>query len=599
MKTINQDDAKLFRKARRRVGISLAAAYLLLCLYFVALYYILNLPVFGKPPELDFPYMISAVAEILAWMLIFMSLASGNPKNRYLMYGGIIMEMLFTVYIFYMGYSALSGQFAYFAWGLISLIKVYCLYCYGTWLKSSFWCRIYFDKIIEVYTPQPPASVQNAPAAASDRTVRAPDFQSQNAQPLPSIQVTHLSRRKQRKLQELMEEEARARLRAQQAAAAQEQAMAQAREAARQEALRQAAIQEQQERRAREIALQKQLEEQRRQAELEAKRAEEARIAEEKKYAAFTGPSTRELMNSIKVRVVNYPLLAVRLGLVVYGELILFPIFTELFRSMFMSADGQYSFATTGIFTLSIISAAIWTIDIFFLYLRQPASRKVILGSLAAEVLINAFYYFVTLRNIMAGDVIYSSHVYTIFTVVDLARYPLILWAIWPIFTLPVPRARTLDLDKDKDTEEDPYEDLFEGESSVEEAPSLKDALSASYDVVKDRTSVIKDKALQAASEVLESARPAEEKQPDVQTQDPPDTESISEEPADELPVQKDPLASDASEPSSPGSRVLAARSVLQSEENIQTDADPENRTGSQDSARISLKRADRNLPES
>ena len=51
------------------------------------------------------------------------------------------------------------------------------------------------------------------------------------------------------------------------------------------------------------------------------------------------------------------PQLSVRLGIIIYGELILFPILIQIFSNLFASLDMQKVFATKDMFMLCIFTA--------------------------------------------------------------------------------------------------------------------------------------------------------------------------------------------------------------------------------------------------
>lgn len=493
MKSNTQNDAKLIRKARFRVTMAMTGAFILLCAYFIGLYYILNLGIFEKPPGFDMLYMISMVAEILVWLFVFVSMDSGSPKMRYVYYGCEVLEFLWTFYIFYMGYQAATGQLCCFAWGLISLVKIYGLYAFGSWLKNSYWAKIFFDKTIIVFgkeeaqaQSQQPAQPQPVKKSTKNKNKNTPqNYQqtqghvyTQNGR-TPSYQSpgTNINNSGYQNYPQ------------QGQSASGMSPRTPGRQPSYQSGTGYASNQQ-----ARTNVMPSNAVSQNRQPAY-ASQAQQPR----------RGPSTKEVMNSIKVKVMTYPVLAVRLGAVVYGEMILFPIIAELLKSFLMSTNGRYNFVTTGIFTLAIISAAIWTLAIFFLYLKLPASRKIVWVCVAAEIVMNFVYYWFVIRNIQASDQFYyMGYVYVVFWVLDVLRYPLIVWALLPLWRIPVPRADESALADNDETEEEAehYASLFEGEEEDEVSPSLKEALITSYDVLKDKTA-------QAISTGMEMAKNA------------------------------------------------------------------------------------------
>ena len=70
------------------------------------------------------------------------------------------------------------------------------------------------------------------------------------------------------------------------------------------------------------------------------------------------------------------PQLSVRLGIIIYGELILFPILIQIFSNLFESMDMQKVFATKDIFVLCIFTAFIWTIPCSICTTTKKLQRK-------------------------------------------------------------------------------------------------------------------------------------------------------------------------------------------------------------------------------
>ena len=70
------------------------------------------------------------------------------------------------------------------------------------------------------------------------------------------------------------------------------------------------------------------------------------------------------------------PQLSIRLGIIIYGELILFPILIQIFSNLFESMDMQKVFATKDIFVLCIFTAFIWTIHCSICTTTKKLQRK-------------------------------------------------------------------------------------------------------------------------------------------------------------------------------------------------------------------------------
>ncbi len=127
----------------------------------------------------------------------------------------------------------------------------------------------------------------------------------------------------------------------------------------------------------------------------------------------------------------TFPQVSVRLGICIYGSLMLFPIVVQIFSGFFVSNDLQTVFATKDIFILSIASAVIWTIPVFFLYYDHPYSKRIILGCVLAEAIALCAYLPTFIGYITSGD--YPIRVYILFVLVDLIRYFGIWFSLKPL----------------------------------------------------------------------------------------------------------------------------------------------------------------------
>jgi hypothetical protein len=130
--------------------------------------------------------------------------------------------------------------------------------------------------------------------------------------------------------------------------------------------------------------------------------------------------------------VLTRPQMAWRLGLVVYGELIVFPILVQVFASHFASMNMQNVFATRLIFIECIFTAFVWTIPVFFLYFNQRQADKTVWACLAAEILFDIWVVLQLKAYWATGD--YSSKVFIFFGIVNVIRYIILLAGAWPAF---------------------------------------------------------------------------------------------------------------------------------------------------------------------
>ncbi len=136
----------------------------------------------------------------------------------------------------------------------------------------------------------------------------------------------------------------------------------------------------------------------------------------------------------------TYPQLAVRLGICIYGSLMLFPILTQIFSSFFMANDMKHIFATQDGFMLCLFTAVIWTLPLFYLYFDNAKSKRIVILCLFAEVIRLALYIPTFISYIRGDETTYPVRVFIIFGVMQIIRYALLIYVIKPIFEIEVPQ---------------------------------------------------------------------------------------------------------------------------------------------------------------
>lgn len=114
------------------------------------------------------------------------------------------------------------------------------------------------------------------------------------------------------------------------------------------------------------------------------------------------------------------PQLSVRLGIIVYGELILFPILIQIFSNLFESMDMQKVFATKDIFVLCIFTAFIWTIPLFYMYYNHKYTKKIIACCMLAEIIRILVYLPTFMKYYNSHE--YSIRVFVFFILIDFIR---------------------------------------------------------------------------------------------------------------------------------------------------------------------------------
>lgn len=143
----------------------------------------------------------------------------------------------------------------------------------------------------------------------------------------------------------------------------------------------------------------------------------------------------------------SYKQLAIRLGIVIYLSLMVFPIIIQIFSSFFYSYDQVHIFATKDIFVLCIFTAMVWTIPVFYLYYNHPTSKKIVQFCFIAEIGVTVYYLFHFIGYMRNEDVQYSAYIYVAFLALDILRYFLLFVSIRPIFKIPVPEKPSEDFD--------------------------------------------------------------------------------------------------------------------------------------------------------
>lgn len=114
------------------------------------------------------------------------------------------------------------------------------------------------------------------------------------------------------------------------------------------------------------------------------------------------------------------PQLSIRLGIIIYSELMLFPILIQIFSNLFESLDMQKVFATKDIFMLCIFTAFIWTIPLFYMYYNQKATKKIIACCMLGEIIRIMLYLPKFMGYYQSNE--YSIRVFIFFVIIDIIR---------------------------------------------------------------------------------------------------------------------------------------------------------------------------------
>lgn len=374
------NDYKIFQKAAVSVKRSLTILYLLLLALIIGSWFLLHINLFEvNSQRFDVIFLFLSIAQVLGFLLLFLLLAQGNKYMRILYWIGFILNgcAIYFPISFFLGDHA--GIYTWIAWAGCLLIEDVLLYNVGTYLYSNSNCKVYYDHVLEMDEETYMQALQEeARARQLEAMKQAQMKQSQMVQP-QNAEPERLEPYTPRYLKE--------------------QPMESAIEKTR-------------------IIEPNALPEKDRQLDLD-----------EMEETAYKGK--KQL--TIKQRLQR---LSVKLGICVYGELIIFPIIVSLFSDYFVSTDMKSVFATRDIFILCIASAFIWTFAIFFLYYASSQSKKAVLGCWIGEIAVNCWYIPKMIGYIHSTMPAYPSQVFIFFIILDIIRYALIILTISPIYLM-------------------------------------------------------------------------------------------------------------------------------------------------------------------
>lgn len=166
----------------------------------------------------------------------------------------------------------------------------------------------------------------------------------------------------------------------------------------------------------------------------------------------------------------RYPRMAIRILLVVIGEMVIFPGLVHMFQNAFVSIDNSQVIADNMEFTLCILTTIIWLLPVFFLYLKSPGCKKALLLAGAAQLLLVVIEIFWVWRDWQSAQEVYSTKVYLQFIMVEVARYAILAVGILPAFRLP-----EIQEDDDLDTPISTNEEDLDYEIEIEPDDSYDD----------------------------------------------------------------------------------------------------------------------------
>lgn len=422
-------DLEILKKARRKVLLVIAGTILLIMAGFIGGSCLLSLNLLPHPLLLEQAYMISGLIQMFCLIGLFILFMTGEKWCRtvyWTFFGLECLTFLLPVWVYLQDYTDLISCSV---WILLILLKLYILYSLGRWLGSSKDARIYLDHVVQEVVSRDELEIRQAAARtarlqaqkrASASRQRNQQVSAANSKPVKSPQGA-LQRQNQRP-----------------AAAAQRKADLSQRSSA---------------------------------AAGSGTSHNTARVrASAMRTPDYSGGDHRVPVAEDKGAIL-YPQLAIRLGAVVLISLILFPAIVQIFQNLFVSTDNKQVFATGLMFTVCILSAIIWIIPVFFLYLKEPFSKTCVLFCLLLEIIAGIWFGFRLYSYAHLETVSYGWQVFLYLIVLDAIRLGILFWGIAPVFSTPRPLGDQDD--QDQLLEEQLPDDLIiaEDDDFFEEVP--------------------------------------------------------------------------------------------------------------------------------
>lgn len=419
-------DLKLLNKAKRRVRFSLTVTFAALLLWPLAAYFLISQPLLERPSYFDGLYIGSLIVQTLIWVVIFYFLGEGSRRARKAYWFGVGAEALFACWLLYDGVRHPAQIWVFLIWVLFLAAKIILLMYFGNWLESGWWPRIYFDKVVRMAGRPASArrNLQPQPYGHTRMAEHHPNLQNGKNQTSPDNgnRQIHSPRTpagrgsyslKKRSENGSAPESRRSGRNPSQASYASRSysgigksetpAQAQNIESSKQQP-----------------------------SQVFASMADKT-----PDFQSQAPADAKKTIQSRRVRT-GWKKSAVRLSLCVYGELILFPMLVHIFEGGFVSTDNKGMFALSLMFSLCIMTAVLWTIPIFYMYLEQPGARKSLYLGCAGQLLIIAYGCFMLWQYSKGQEPqpVYPAGVFIRFILLDLIRYLLLAYTLRPLFDL-------------------------------------------------------------------------------------------------------------------------------------------------------------------
>lgn len=307
-----EENLILYQKAKHKVTTHLILYFILLCIYFLAMFYLFSNMDFLKVEDSAFRSMLIKLGtgQIFLYGITFILLSTGKKWFRILYWIDILISFIILYFPVKLLISNLTIILPFFVLVACMLLKTIVLCQIGGYLRNNRWSKIYFDYTIEL----------------DDEDDDWVEKQTKN------VDYEKIKDKYENKFEESDQED---------------------------------------------------------------------------EYVTEKAPMT-------------LPQLSIRLGIIIYGELMLFPILIQIFSNLFESLDMQKVFATKDIFMLCIFTAFIWTIPLFYMYYNQKATKKIVAACMAGEIIRILIYLPVFVGYYKSQE--YSLRVFIFFIILDIIR---------------------------------------------------------------------------------------------------------------------------------------------------------------------------------
>lgn len=144
-------DQIIYKKAKNRVITRLIISWILLCLYFIGAFTVLNLDFLKTTNNLNTVIIVLAISQLCLYGFIFLLLSFGKKIFRILYWLVFILTLCLFYVPIHFAMQDMAHILTYASMLGFMFIKTMFLVQLGSYLKHNKWSRIFFDLTIDVY----------------------------------------------------------------------------------------------------------------------------------------------------------------------------------------------------------------------------------------------------------------------------------------------------------------------------------------------------------------------------------------------------------------------------------------------------------------